>query len=118
VAERNADAYDGFRVVPANEPDDDVALLGAEPGALLSGRAAGEVRHWRAGQQDRIDCREGAALAQRADNPSDVTGRQVFLRCLDDEHTAVEHVRIEGEPPRGQDLFDDLQASAPGAPGD
>lgn len=66
MARRNADAHDGFRVVPADELDDDITLLGAQPGAFLSRRAVGEVGHWRAGHEDRVDCLEDATLSQRA----------------------------------------------------
>src|SRR5215469_4536005 len=118
VAKWNSDAYDGFGVVPDDVLDDDVTLLAAQPGALLSEWSDREIRHRWAGHQDRIDRREDAALAHRTDDPSDVAGRQQFLRCLDDENTAVEHVRIEREPPCGQDLLDDLQAPAPASPCD
>src|SRR6266581_5249034 len=110
VAKRNACAYDGFRVVPAGEPDDNVTLLSTQPGTFGSGRTAGEVGHRRAGHKDGIDRREDAALAQRADDPSDTARRQEFLGGFDDEHATVEDVRIEGESPRGEDPFDDLEA--------
>jgi hypothetical protein len=42
------------------------------PGAFLGGRAAGEVRHRRAGHEDRVDCRKDATFSQRADDPPDV----------------------------------------------
>jgi hypothetical protein len=118
VAKRDAGAYDGFRVVVANELNDDITLLPAQLGAFLGRWAVGEVRHWRARQQDRIDRREDAALAQGPDDPSHVARGEEVLRGLDEEHATVEDVRIEGEPPGGEDPFDDLQAAAPGAPGD
>jgi hypothetical protein len=113
VTKRDADAHDGFRVIPADLPGDDVTLLGTQPGTFLSRRTAGEVRHRRAGYQDRTDRREDAAFAQRADDPSNVTRRKELLRGLDDEHAALKHARIEREPPSGEDPFDDLQATTP-----
>jgi len=49
---RNAGAHDGFWVVPADELDDNVTLLGAQPGTFLSRRAAGAVGHWRFDDED------------------------------------------------------------------
>jgi hypothetical protein len=56
-----------------------VALFGAQPGAFLSRRAAGEVRYWRAGHEDRTDRPEDAALSQRSDDPPYVAcGKELF----------------------------------------
>src|SRR5262249_43954684 len=115
--EGDADAHDGLRVVPADELHDDIALLGAQPGPLGSRRPAVEVGHGRAAHQDRAGRREDAALTPRADDPSDVTRGQELLGGFDEEHPARENVGPEGKPPRGEDLFDDLQASTPGTAG-
>lgn len=79
VAERDADAHDGFGVVPADGLDDDITLLGAQPGAFLNWRATGEVGHWRAGHEHRADRPEDAALPQCADDPSYVSRGQEFF---------------------------------------
>jgi hypothetical protein len=64
VAKRDADADDGLRVIPADDLHGGVALLGAQPGTFGGGRAAGEVRHRRAGQQDRANRGEDATFPQ------------------------------------------------------
>jgi hypothetical protein len=79
VAEWDADAHDGFGVVPADDLDDDIALLGAQPGAFLSWRATGEVGYWRAGHEHRAGRPEDAAFPQRADDPSDVARGEEFF---------------------------------------
>lgn len=43
VTEWNADTYDGVRVVPADELNDDVTLLRTQPSTFLGSRTAGEV---------------------------------------------------------------------------
>ena len=79
VTKRNAGAYDGFGVVPADQVDDDISLLSAEPSTFLGGWTAREVRRRRAGQQDRVSRGEDAALAQRADDPADAARGEEFL---------------------------------------
>ena len=79
VAEWDAGADDGVWVVAADHVDDNIALLGAEPGSLLGGRATGLVGYRGAGYEDRVDRSEDAALAQRADDVADVGGGEQFL---------------------------------------
>jgi hypothetical protein len=81
-------------------------------------RAAGEVRYWRAGHEDRTDRTEDAAFSPRADDPPYVARGKEFFRGFHDENAAVEDARSEGKPARGEDLFDDLKAAAPGTAGD
>jgi peptidoglycan/LPS O-acetylase OafA/YrhL len=76
VAERDADADDGLRVVAAHDVDDRVALGGTQPRAVLGPRAAGEVGDRRPAHQDRVHRAEDPALAERADDPSDVARRE------------------------------------------
>src|SRR6266705_6660491 len=61
VTKRNAGAYYGFRVVPADKLDDDVPLLCAQPGTFCGRGTVGEAGHRRAGHKDCIDRRENAA---------------------------------------------------------
>ena len=63
VPERDADAHDGFLVVPADDLRDNIALLGAQPDAFLSRRAAGEVGYRRPGHKHRANSAEDAAFA-------------------------------------------------------
>ena len=79
VAERDADADDGLGVVAADHLDDGIALLGPPPGPFGRGRPVSEVGSRRSGHQDRIDGREQAPLAQRADDPSDGCRGREFL---------------------------------------
>jgi hypothetical protein len=79
VTKRDAGAHDGFGVVVADQVDDDVSLLSAEPSTFLSGRTAREVLRRRAGDQDSVSRCEDSALAQRADDPSDVARGEEFL---------------------------------------
>ncbi len=79
MAERNAGAHNGFGVVPADEPGDDITLLGTQPGAFPGRRAAGEVGHWRAGHEYRANCPEDATFPQRADDPPDAARGEEFF---------------------------------------
>jgi hypothetical protein len=84
--------------------------LRAQPGTFFRRQTAGEVGHRRPGRKDRVERCEDASLAQRADDPSDLARRHEFLGGFDDEHAAVEGVRIEWESPGGEETFDELDA--------
>jgi hypothetical protein len=51
----------------------------AQPSTFLSGRTAREAGRRRAGDKDRVNRREDPALAQGADDPSDVACGEKFL---------------------------------------
>jgi hypothetical protein len=64
VAEGNAHADDGIRVVSADHVDDDVALFRAQPCTLGGSGTMGEVRDRWARDEDRVDGGEDAAFAE------------------------------------------------------
>ena len=62
--------------------NDNVSLIRAQPRPSLPGRMAGEVGHWWAAHQYRVDRGQDPALAQRPDDPTHVAGGQQLFRRL------------------------------------
>lgn len=100
VTERDTDAHDSIRVVPADDSGHDVTLLSAQPGTFSCWGSAGEVRYRRAGHQDRVYRGEDAAFAQRTDDPPDMPGRKEFFRRFEKQNPAIQHVGGERETGR------------------
>jgi hypothetical protein len=92
VAERDTDAHDSVRVVPADAPGHDVTLFSAQPGTFACWGTAGEVRYRRAGHQNRVDRGEDAAFAQRTDDPPDMPGGKEFFGGFEKQNPAIQHV--------------------------